>query len=271
MTVRVVTPDPVKCQSFWKSIDANKTLIEKCFRFLLRKFPNVEGDQDAYDTLLQRLYELSVFDRFDPRCLVAKSRGIHKTQVHTVDAEDCTKENLAKIGINVDKKYEQFIYKWIEHILQECYTKSKKQATRYIRLPEHVNHPPRTSKELREILSENQWAQSEDERKELEVHLCKKETIEHLKVYPTYQDTGNYVGHPSEDALETVTATDLTDKIRAEMRNPRERQVLDLTLEGLKGSEIAEAVGCSPQNVNILLNRIREKYTRYAQAELEIA
>ena len=271
MAVRIVS-DPLLSDKvrFVLNYKAYKDLIDRCFYYLLNRFPNPEGEQDAYGTLVQRLYELDVFGKFDPKRLVAQKKGISKKNLHKVSDAASTDESLKNLGINVDKKFEQFMFKWIEHVLQEAYVRRSKQAARYIPWQEMAHMPPRNSSELWDRLHECRFAQGEEEIELLDQHLKKKARIDYVKTYPTYSNIGDFVGGEIGDALEELSASDLKNKIRAQLHNS-ERRVFDLAVEGLAGSDIAKAMKCSPQNVNCLMVRIREKFRRYINEQLAVA
>jgi DNA-directed RNA polymerase specialized sigma24 family protein len=253
--------------AFWQNYNTHKDLIERCFHYLLtHRFPNPEGAQDSYGTVLQRLHELNVFNRFDLKRIIAQRMGVDKKYMYQITEEDCNEVVVQALGINVEKKFEQFMFKWIEHILEEAYSKRRKHADRYITSRDIAEQPPCNSKELREILGESSFAQSEKETANLEKHLDKKARIDNMKVSPTYADRECYVGTKHEDALDTLVVEDLKAKVRAQLRD-KERTILDMTLEGVPGSDIAVSMKCSPQHVNSLMQRIRERFVECMREE----
>ena len=256
MAVRIVS-------DFWTNYAAHKDLIDRCFHYLLsHRFPNVEGEQDAYDSMLVKLYDLNVFLKFDVRRLVVQKMGMDKKCTYQISEQDCSEEVLQGLGINVEKKFEQFVFKWVEHFLQEAYSQRAKHAARYIPSNDLAEVPPSSSKDLWDRLNECRFVQSRDEADKLDVHLDKKTRIDNVKTYPTYEETGDYVGSKMGDSLDTLVEEDLRGKIRTQLRG-KERQVYDLTLDGLQGTDIAEAIGCSTQNVHILMKSIRTKFAQY--------
>jgi DNA-directed RNA polymerase specialized sigma24 family protein len=260
MAVRIVS-------DFWTNYETHKDLIERCFHYLLsHRFPTIEGEHDAYDTMLVKLYELNVFSRFDLRRLIAQKMGMDKKNTYQISESDCCEEVLQGLGIDADKKFEQFVFKWIEHVLSECYAQRAKHAARYIPSNDMAEEPPRDSKDLWERLNECRFVQSQEESEKLEQHLDKKASIDSVKTYPTYDEIGNFVGSKMGDSLDNLVEEDLRGKIRARLQG-LERKVFDLTLDGFQGNDIAEVVGCSPQNVNLILKRVRGKVSRYIREE----
>lgn len=255
MAVRVV-------ENFWTKYYEHKDLIERCFHYLFCRFPNPEGEKDAYSILLTRFFELNVFEKFNRKRLIAKKLGVHKKQLDKIDARGYTDRKLHKMGIDVDKKFEQFIFKYVEHILQEAYVQRQKHMVRFIPNQYLAENPPRNHTALYDSLNESVWAQSRKETEDLRIHIEKKARLGATKFYPCYQQTADYVGIKSDNALEAVEAEELQNKIRAELPN-KERRVFDLALEGFKGSDIAESMGYTAQNINLLMQNIRHKYSQY--------
>jgi hypothetical protein len=262
MKVRVM-----KLEQFWETYAKNRDLIDRCFHYLLQsRFPNPDGEQDAYSTLLMRMYELDVFNKFDPKKIVAKKRGICKNQANAaVSDEEVSDEALKAMGIDIKKKFEQFVFKYIEHILQEAYMQRKKQAHRYLRYREMVERPPQESSEMWGRLHESPWAQTCEQLEDLDDHIMRKEKYGQAKCYPTFRDIGDFVGSKHEDALDKVLSDEIVSKFRGLLRNEKERKVYDMTLEGISNSDIATAIDCTPQNVNILVKKIRERFERFMQ------
>ena len=167
MAVRVV-------ENFWTKYYEHKDLIERCFHYLFCRFPNPDGEKDAYSILLTRFFELNVFEKFNRKRLIAKKLGVHKKQLDKIDARGYTDRKLHKMGIDVDKKFEQFIFKYVEHILQEAYAQRQKHMVRFIPNQYLAENPPRNHTALYDSLNESVWAQSRKETEDLRIHIEKK-------------------------------------------------------------------------------------------------
>jgi hypothetical protein len=251
---------------FWQNCEEYKELINRCFLFILNKFPNPDGEQDAYDTLLMRLYELNVFGKFDPKKLVAKKMGVNKKDVSSISDEACSSERLSEIGIDIDKKFEQFIFNWIKHVLQESYTQRGKQASRFISSGDSFNYLPMSSKDTWGYLKESPFAQTTEEINKLNKHLERKAQNDNVRFYPTTRDSTDYTGSKWDGALEGVEANETHQTIRSQLVG-KERRVYDLLLQGVPKKDIAEAMHCSKQNVFIILNKIKEKIVKMGLTE----
>lgn len=256
MAVRIV-------HDFWDNYHNYEDLIKRCFYCLLQRFPYPDNEKEAYNQLLSRLFDLNIFSKFNPKQLAARKLGINKKWASAViTRKEASAESLKKFGINVESKFEQFVFKWIEHCLSEAYDQRRKQAHRYLPSYELAEQPPRDSTELRDRLCENQWAQSEEELAVLERHTAKRQTSNSRRTYPTYSDAGDFVGSKMGNALDEVEGEEIADKFTAVLK-PSERRILDLLQAGCKPVEIAGACECSPQNVSVLMTEIRRKYNRF--------
>jgi hypothetical protein len=251
---------------FWVKYAQHKKLIDRCFHYLLSsRFPNPEGEQDAYSTLLMRMYELDVFNKFNPKRIVAQRKGICKNQANDAVADsEVSDENLQKLGIDIEKKFEQFVFKYIEHILQEAYMQRKKQSQRFLHCGS-LSECRLKPRQLVSFMNDSKWAQGEEQLAELEKHLEKKAANKNFRVYPTYDESADYVGSKEDNALDSILANEITRKFREILHNDSERKVYDMTLEGISNTDIASSLDCTPQNVNIILQKIRKKYERFME------
>jgi DNA-directed RNA polymerase specialized sigma24 family protein len=254
MAVRIVS-------DFWSNYNENKDLITRCFKFLLNKYPNPDGEMDAYNSLLSDMFRLNVFAKFSRKRLVAQKLKIDKKSADdAVQDSDITDEAMARMGINVEKKFEQYLFVWIEHCLQDRYDRRRKQGARFVTNCTIIECPPRSFSEVRANFQESPWAQGASEELALEKHIEKVDRIGLTRDYPTYKDASAYVGSKIDSPLEDVLHNDLVSKFMVSMQPGKEKQVAELIMKGYAQSEIADVIQCSSQYVGMLLKRVRERF-----------
>jgi len=255
MAVRIVS-------DFWSKYESNKDLITRCFKFLLNKYPNPEGEMDAYNSLLSDMFRLNVFAKFSRKRLVAQKLKIDKKSADTeVSDSDITDEAMARMGIDVEKKFEQYLFVWIEHCLQDRYDRRRKQGARYVTNCTILECPPRSFTEVRANFQESPWAQGAAEELSLEKHIEKVDRIGVTRVYPTYKDASAYVGSKIDSPLDDMIHKDLVSKFMTSMQQGKEKQVAELIMKGYGQSEIADVLQCSSQYVGTLLKKVRERFS----------
>jgi len=257
MAVRIV-------RDYWTNVVSYQDLIKRCFSYLYRKFPNPQdGVQESYQDLLVRLYELDVFSRFDPRKILAAHGDLSEEQTKKVTTAKATKL-LKKRGVNVDKKFEQFVYKWIEHILGESYHKRVNHRYRYVTSGDMDVHIA-DMKAVRDKFNENAWAQTPEELDYLQQHIINKNSKRWVRQYPVPGDIREFTGSKMDDPLDEVVAQDLQEEIRDHLTSRSERTLYNRTLDGLSGVEAGRLCNKTPQQVHIMMKSIRLKADVVAQ------
>ena len=100
MTVRIDN-------DFWSKYEKNEVLLRKCFTYLYnKKYPVSEGEESAYNYLIMEFFRKDIFARFD-----AERQGkITQTKV---------------LNKSEDKKFQQFVYKWVESVMYGIYHKNR--------------------------------------------------------------------------------------------------------------------------------------------------
>lgn len=224
MSVRIV-------EDFWSKIEEHDSLIHRCFNYCLHnRYPNPEGSEDAYNDLIVCMWEMKVFSRFDEK-------------------------RLSK-GASVSKSFEQFIFSWVNKILSEAYKKRGLHSKRYLHaegLTERQN-----LSDLRMRLDETPWAQSLEEKESTRAYSEKRVDRKRIRIPPLPSDVGEYVGSAAEDPLESLSARDLYETIRGNIRKERDRKILDLMAEGISQQEIAEGMSMNKSTLNQVVRRIRQ-------------
>jgi RNA polymerase sigma factor (sigma-70 family) len=232
---------------FWHNYDTYEATIRRCFislyytkfpHFTSERFDNVEA---SYNNLLVELNRLRIFERFD-----------------------VTKPDISQSSI--DKKLEQYLYKWTESILYKEYHDRKRRTLRFRRvdsledLHRDVYKSNEKSREIfaNEDVSIDENFLPEDQKKEaIEV----KEKVNKLyKRYPTLRDIPAMSSEKYESPLDAIEERETLDIIMSVCSNDREMDAVRLKKDGLSNEEVAESLGCSASSVDSILNKLCDRY-----------
>lgn len=213
MSVRII-------KDFWNNVKSEEDLIKRCFFYILKKCPDPEGINNAYNNMILELFLHDVFNKFDNRKLMRSklikdliNKGTERKAAEVIidsqmEDKEYSVEDYETAGIDLRKKYEQFIFTWINKFLREQYDKNGK---RYLRTQ-------------------------------------------------SYFDTDYSMAALNGDPSDIVSASDLEDTIYHSLKNDKERFVFEhVIIGGRKEKVVARYLKCSPQYVNALVKGIREK------------
>jgi len=216
---------------FWADVQAHEVIIRRCFHFLNRKYPDPEGEESSWAHLLIRLNELKILskDRFDP--------------------------TLGGVDKHEDKKWEQYLYKWIEHFLGEAFHNRGKYYKRFaIRgdidtATSHINYQ-KPSREDRVLLfrpeeSSSKYVKGDD------YQVSKKPCFATQDTFPSF--------HKQENPLEDVECEEILSGINAVLRNEREKEIIKYLHEGKARAEVAQMVNRTPSSVSFVLKDIKKR------------
>lgn len=209
---------------FWSILEDNKILVKRCFNYILSKYPNVEGREAAYNHMLIKLWELDVFFKFDIKKVYSKRTGIQESEISD---EDITRDSLMSRGINPDKKFEQYIYKWVEQILYSSYFSNGKYFKRFkLNYNEGVSYNK----------TETHWA-TKEENKQIEKKKLKV-TKRIKKSYPNNKSMDVCNGSKFYTPEEKLVIEDLVNHMRNSFRSKEDRDIFDMLLNGYSSKEI---------------------------------
>lgn len=213
MAIRII-------KGFWNNVKSEEDLIKRCFFYILKKCPDPEGTNNAYNNMILELFLHDVFNKFDKRKLMRSKlikdlteEGTEKKAAEVIvdaqmEGKEYSSEEYKAAGIDLRKKYEQFIFSWINKFLREQYDKNGKRYNRT----------------------------------------------------QSYFDTDSSLATLSEDPSDVASASDLKDSIYHSLKNDKERFVFNhVIIDGRKEKVVARYLKCSPQYVNSLVKGIREK------------
>lgn len=240
MSVRIV-------ENFWNKVSENENLIRRCFIHHFKRHPDPEGIDASYNNLLIKMEELGVFGRFDLQRLViaAGVEGVLKDN-------DITPEALKGLGINVDKKWEQFIYKWIESIVNNEYNRNGKHSRTFVRGEELSDYGiPNGEK--------TSWINNEQDAKSYEEKFNSYDDTDRRgrRFPPTFSNRYKAGEDGFDDQSEALSASELRDKILSKLTGKNDRAIFELMEKGLLDREIGAELGFSKQYVSSVLKKVR--------------
>jgi len=240
MSVRIV-------ENFWSNVKKNESLIKRCFVHHYKRHPDPEGVDSSYNNLLVRLNELGVFDRFELRKLVIASHA-----EGLIGDQELTPELLKSIGINVEKKWEQFMYKWIEKIVNEEYNKNGTYSRKFVRGEElHDYGIPRSEQSM--------WIEDRKEAEEYEAkfNAYNEEDRRGRKFPPTFSNRYIAGEEDFDNQLEAYSASELRSLILTKLTGKNDHAIFELLEQGYAEKAIAEKLGCSRAYASATIREIR--------------
>lgn len=241
MTVRIV-------ENFWKNVENNKDLILRCFLHHFKRHPDPDGEQASYSNLLIKMNEYGVFNRFDLERLIIAA-GVEGV----LTGNPITETDLINAGINVEKKWEQFIYKWIEKILNEVYNRNGKFSRTFKHgydlfdygIPEADKTP---------------WIHDQEEAADYEKKFNSySETDRRGRTFaPTFSNRYIAGEEGFDDACDAFSAMELRKRILSRLTGINDRAVFELMEKDLTESEIARELNFSTSYVGKVSRKIRK-------------
>ena len=84
-----------KVDIFWENVKKHEAIIKRCFNYLLRRFPDYDGKDSAYNNMIIRLWELDVLFRFNIKRVLAKRLDVSE---ESISDDLITKESLKAHG-----------------------------------------------------------------------------------------------------------------------------------------------------------------------------
>jgi hypothetical protein len=162
-----------------------------------------------------------------------------------------TEEALTSAGVDVNKKWEQFIYKWIEKIINEEYNKNGKLSKRFLhgdRLVDYgIPNEERTS-----------WIHDTEEAAMYEERFVKYTEDRRGRKYPPSFTSRYVAGEDEFDSPDgTLEANDVRRAILDRLSGSNDESVFALLEQGLTEKIIAEKLDFSQQYVGVIIRKIR--------------
>lgn len=240
MTVRIVP-------NFWKNIENNKELILRCFMYSFKKHPDPDGEQASYSNLLIKMNEYGVFNRFDLERLVIAA-GVEGL----LEGLPLTESWVKAVGVDVDKKWEQFIFKWIEKIINEEYNRNGKISRTFKhgnRLLDYgIPEPDRTS-----------WIDDPEEAIAYEEKFNSYSETDRRgrKFAPTF--SGRYIAGDEgfDDPCDALSAMELRERILSRLTGINDHAIFELMEKDMTESAIAKKLNLSTSYIGKVIRKIR--------------
>jgi len=240
MTIRIV-------KNFWENVEENKELILRCFTNLFHRLPDADGIDGSFNNLMLRFYELKVFERFDLKKLL-KAAG----KEGSLNDNDITKDNLEKIGINVEKKWENFIYMWILKIIRDEYNRNGKWLKTFRHNDYYVDYGMPKEKV-------SNWLETEEDIKKYNEKLAsyKEGDRRGRKYAPTFKERIIPSGEEFDNPLDSLSAKRLRESILVRLTGKNDKAVFELLEKGFAVKDICIKFNKSQQYINEIVREIR--------------
>ena len=231
--------------NFWDNVKNNEALIKRCFMHHFKRHPDPEGVDRSYNNLMVKMHEYNVFNRFDIRKLVVAA-GI------SVAISDDPERALAESGVNVNKKWEQFIYKWIEKVINEEYNKNGKMSRTFFHGEDLIESGiPKCDK--------TSWINDSVEAAAYEAKFQSYSGERRgRKFSPTFEDRTTYSEEGFDSPADIVELSDLREYVVSKLTGKYLQEVFSLMEKGASRKDIAREMGFSPEYARRMMNKVRK-------------
>lgn len=226
-----------RAEKFWIDYAKYESIIRKCFHYMfMRKYPNYnrEDEAESYNELLVTLEKQNIFSKFDPN-------------------------RLRKSTLPVEKRYEQFLYKWIESYLSREYNERKTRSMMFQRTSSindiHTGTfiPSLVTKSEVDLYIEPDLMPPKQKEAEY-----KTRDRDHTRAIEKHID----VPETTDSVIDDLEEEDLWAQIYAACRSDIERQTVTLKKEGYNNKEIGRQLSYSGEYISILLDRVRSRFKK---------
>jgi DNA-directed RNA polymerase specialized sigma24 family protein len=241
-------------KKFWTNYDTYEDIIRRCFLFLFyTKFPDYidqrfQTVEESYDNLLVEFNRLKIFERFNSsRCNTKKA--------------------------TLDKKLEQYLFKWTESILYREYNARKKRTIRFrrvINMDELHRDMSNKKDKFNEIFSNEPKINVNYLTEEQKKVALKNEKESHrlFRRYPTINDIPLMTSEKYETPVDSLEERETWNMIKDTCNNSLELRVVQLKYEGLSNRDVAKAIKLPETSVSSVLNKLKQKYHKRSESTL---
>lgn len=243
----MITYTPKIVDNFWNLFEENRDLINRCFNHLFKRLPDYEGKKYSYNNLIIRMHELNVFCKFS-----LKKIAIKEKKEHLINKINLTKKDLIESGVDVSKRWEKYIYNWIQKILQERFYIENSYQSRYIYNCSLFDYPYKENYTY--------WAETEYKRyNNTEESDEKKSVTRRGKIYPP---CFNNRLHPSEeyfdDPLDLLLAAETEQLILENLNGKFEKEIYHLLKQEICSKDISYSLKLSISYINKKIKKIKQ-------------
>ena len=225
MTVRIDN-------DFWANYGEHEILLKKCFTHLyFKKYPVAEGSESAYNFVVMEFFRKGIFERFD-----ADRKGV-RTQTSIK-------------GKTTNKKFEQYIYKWVESVMYGLYHNARKHTERYLRFPSDTvgSLNEASFAAYKAARGTTPWVSDDEVHKEYK-----------RRKFPNIGDSEEYHAETALSALEQAQETEINSYLDSVLKDARERKIIASKRVGFNNSDIARDLEISSSQVGNILKSIRSR------------
>jgi hypothetical protein len=233
-------------ENFWDNYKSNKDLIYRCFSFIYAKYPDPEGTDVSFNNLLVKMHKYNVFARFDiSKLVIAAGLSV------VLSEKETSEEALLKAGVNIDKKWGQFIYNWVNKIMGDEYLKNGKRMRKFIHGDTLTDYGfPREDS--------SSWISDKEEAEAYEKKFSEYTDDRRGRKFPPSFQNRYIAGEENFDnQLDTVAAVDLRDSIMRRLSGKNDKAVFILMEQGFTEKEISEKLNFSQQYIGPISRKIR--------------
>ena len=216
MAVRIV-------EDYWDNYSYHEDLIRRCFQHIYHKFTLSESPDEVFNILLTEFYRIAIFQKFDP-------------SIHPKDKQE--------------KKFEQFIYVYINKVVRDVQSKGRLNFTRYKKVENLENITPSTYESFKKQRGISSWKNENDP---IEKKKKGRWITPHIKFHKN-----NYVGEQSRQD-EVFCAQELLVKLKSSF-NETENKMLEMILEGVSKQDIINSIHCKPYHYQNFRKHLKSKY-----------
>lgn len=230
MAIRLVKGD------FWEDIHAHEKLIRKCFIHLYNKFPSPDGQESMYAALLIWMYEKEILKKFDP--------------------------NRGRDSKSIDKKWEHFIFCYLQKFMEASYYKrglhrkrykTDKNIDLYHRKSYSMLHKPSVE------LFNNEIDRSFREKNKAKRKPPRISRANSAGAYPSIDNLEDLNSSDRYDATDHMLVGELNHIIESTLVSDTERRVVQGCKQGLTHVDIAAQINKTPAAVSAIVKRIRKR------------
>ncbi len=222
MTVRIVS-------DYWKNYEEYKDVISRCFFHISKKFRIDDSYEAIYNTVLVELHRQEIFIKFDP-----------------------SRVDTSKIS--VEKKFEQYLFMWINQILSNLYRSRGKQKSMFVNYGDMNNYHPETYKANRKVGLNNDGNVDENWDMMHNAPSIEPSISSVDKKYPWYEQTSGFYVAEQENAEDIVFFKEIMELVRSKISEDK-RVIFDLFIKNYEPKDIAKLLGYTPE---IIYRAVRE-------------
>jgi hypothetical protein len=249
---------------FWDVMkdEKNKKYFDRIFNRSIKRYPNPEGKEDSYNDLVLYFSTEHILDRFDPRKIIENhikkdlikkgkmNKDLAKKKAHLEASKiEDPYQTISDMGLDIQKKWYQFIGMYIEKRLNETFKNNCKYHYRYCHSNNLIDY---------EDSKRTSWMQTKEEV-DKENEKTNKRITGRKKIYPTRYSSDYCLATHTSDPSDICIANDIEDRIIEEISYDRSLcyVYLYVVCEGYNNVKTAELLDTTQVTVGKRISKIR--------------